>query len=472
MNAAVIDDCRLIANRIANIFIIQTKLERAMKFSTQILMVLALSLLTMASHVRATDEVPGAKQKQPVAIVGATVHPVASAPIENATIVFADGKITALGAGVVIPQGAEVIQLAGQHVYPAMFETYSQLGLTEIGAVPATIDTSETGDVNPNVAALVAVNPDSELIPVTRSNGVLLAVSAPSGGLVSGTSAVLQLDGWTFEDLSLKDKAAMQVNWPSLRRSRFRRGTDQDESKLIKRYEEQINGLKEIFDETRAYQAGQQVRGAEQPLDLRLEAMIPVVNGELPMMVAADSLNQIQSAVAFAAEQNAKLIIIGGYDAPLCAELLKKHNVPVIVSAVQRRPLRRNDAFDAPYTLPARLAAAGVPFCISSSGRASTWNTRILPIQAAMAAGYGLDREEAVKAITLYPAQIMGVDDQVGSLEVGKHATLFVCDGDPLEIETQVNHAWVQGKKVDLSDKHKRLYQKYQKKYEQLENEK
>lgn len=447
-----------------------TKFSLMTKYSLKFLLIFA--LVALLSHpVIATDEVPGAKQAKPVAIVGATVHPVSSPAIENATIVFDQGKITALGSGVVIPPGAEVIQLQGQHVYPAMFETYSQLGLTEIGAVPATIDTSETGELNPNVSALVAVNPDSELIPVTRSNGVLLAVSAPRGGLISGSSAVLQMDGWTFEDLSLKDHAAMHVNWPSLRRSRFRRGGDRDEKELVKQYEEQVRRLKELFEETRAYEAGRNTSGDQQPFDLRLEAMIPVVNGELPMMVAADSLDQIQSAVAFAAEQKAKLIILGGYDAPLCAELLKQHNVPVVISAVQRRPLRRSDTFDAPYTLAARLAEAGVKFCISSSDRSSTWNTRILPIQAAMAAGYGLDRAEALKSITLYPAEVMGVADAVGSLEVGKHATLFACDGDPLEIETQVNHAWVQGRKVDLSDKHKRLYKKYQRKYDQLKQQ-
>jgi len=450
---------------------VNKKLSAMTKIPLSMLLILFL-VASLTDTGLATDEVPGAKQNKPVAIVGATVHPVVAQPIENATIVFDQGKITALGAGVVIPPGAEVIQLQGQHIYPAMFETYSQLGLTEIGAVPATIDTSETGELNPNVSALVAVNPDSELIPVTRSNGVLLAVSAPSGGLVSGSSAVLQLDGWTFEDLSLKSHAAMHVNWPSLRRSRFRRGGDRDESELVKRYEEQVRRLKDLFEETRAYQAGRKSLGDQQPFDLRLEAMIPVVQGELPMMVAADSLNQIQSAVAFAAEQGAKLIILGGYDAPLCADLLKQHDVPVIISAVQRRPLRRSDAFDTPYTLAARLAEAGVKFCISSSDRSSTWNTRILPIQAAMAAGYGLDRAEAIKSVTLYPAEVMGVAEMVGSLEVGKHATLFACDGDPLEIETQVNHAWVQGRKVDLSDKHKRLYRKYQRKYDQLKEQK
>ncbi len=424
-----------------------------------------------ASPVMATDDASAARVPRVVALVGATVHPVSSEPIAKATIIFENGKITALGSQVAIPAAAEVVDLAGKHIYPALFESYSQMGLTEIGAVPATIDTSESGEINPNVSALVAVNPDSELIPVTRSNGVLIAVSAPSGGLVSGMSAVLQLEGWTYEDLSLKDKAAMHVNWPSLRRGRFSRSDDQDESQLLRRYEEQVDRLRDLFEETRAYQAGKQAHGDEQPLDLRLEAMMGIVNGELPMMVQADSLNQIQSAVAFAAEQQVKLIIMGGYDAPLCAELLKKHEVPVILSAVQRRPLRRNDAYDTPYTLAARLSAAGVKFAISASDRSSTWNTRILPFQAAVAAGYGLDRMEALKAITLYPAEIFGVDQQVGSLQVGKDATLFVCDSDPLDIDNQVTHAWVQGRPVDLSDKHKRLYEKYQRKYQQLRKE-
>lgn len=438
----------------------------------RVLIVLTMAALFItAVTLKATDEVPGSTQKLPVALVGGTIHPVNSEPIQNGTIVFADGKILAIGTDVEIPADAQTIDISGKHVYPALFETHSQMGLTEIGAVPATVDTSETGEMNPNVKAVVAVNPDSELIPVTRSNGVLLAVSAPSGGLIAGQSAVLQLDGWTWEDMALKPAATMQVNWPSLRQRRFRRGGDQDESELLRRYEEQINQLRELFKETRAYKAGKASRGDEQPLDLRLEAMIPVVDGQLPMMVRADTLNQIQSAVAFAVEENAKLIILGGYDAPLCAELLNKHQVPVIVSAVQRRPLRRSDHYDAAYTLPKRLSEAGVQFCISSTDRSSTWNTRILPFQAAVAAGHGLEPAEALKAITLYPAQIMGVDDLVGSLEVGKHATLFVADGDALEISTQVSHAWIQGREVDLSNKHKRLFEKYSQKYEELAGE-
>ncbi|MEC9094314.1 MAG: amidohydrolase family protein, partial [Planctomycetota bacterium] len=198
-----------------------------------------------------------------------------------------------------------------------------------------------------------------------------------------------------------------------------------------------------------------------------LESMIPVIRGELPMMVTANDLQQIQSAVAFSIQQKTRLIILGGYDAPLCSELLKRHNVPVILSAVYRLPQRRNEAYDAAYTLPRRLQQLGVQYCISGTDRSETWNARILPDQAATAVAYGLDPTEALRAITLYPAQILGVNKSVGSLEKGKDATFFISDQTPLEITNQVEKAFIQGREVDLSDRHKRLYRKYQEKYKQ-----
>ncbi len=414
-------------------------------------------------------EVPAARQQRPVALTGGTVHPVTSEPVENATLLFADGKIIAVGTDVTIPDDAERIDVSGKHVYPGMFEAHSQLGLTEIGQVQATIDTSETGDLNPNVRSLVALNPDSELIPVTRSSGVLLAVTAPTGGLVAGQSAVIQLDGWTWEDMCLKDGASMQVNWPSLRarRSRNRDNGDRDPAA---RYLEQVKQLRDLFDEARACYAGRLANADQQPPDLRLEAMIPVLTGEMPLMVRAETARQIQDAVALAADYQVRLIILGGYDAQACSALLKKYDVPVIVPAVQRRPLRRHAPFDDAWRKPAELAGAEIDFCISSTDRSSTWNTRILPDQAGMAVAWGLSPETALKAVTLYPAQIMGVADMVGSLEAGKHATLFVADGDALEITTNVLDAWIQGRRVDLTNRHKRLYEKYRQKYQQLDD--
>jgi imidazolonepropionase-like amidohydrolase len=342
------------------------------------------------------------------------------------------------------------------------------LGLVEIGLVRATRDQQETGTLNPNVRANVSVNPDSELIPVTRSNGVLLALTAPSGGLVSGTSAVLQLDGWTYEDMTLQPDVALHINWP--RMTPATSGGDEKQSQAqIKQRDEQLQQLRDLFAEARAYQKARNGNSNGQRHDARLEALVPVIERRRPIIVHADRAAQIQSAVAFAAEQELKLIIQGGYDAPLCADLLKKHNVPVIVSAVYRLPARRDDAYDAPYTLPARLYEAEIPFCISGTESSRVWNTRNLPYHAATAAAYGLPREEALKAVTLSPAQILGVADRVGSLEAGKDATLIVTSGDPLDTASRVISAYIQGRELDLTDRHKQLYRKYREKYRRLQ---
>lgn len=422
----------------------------------------------------AHDEVPGGPQKQPIALVGGTVHPVSGPAIENGTVLFDAGKISRIGKSVEVPKGTKIIDVSGKHVFPSLFEAHSQIGLIEIGAVRSTDDRREIGSFNPNVKAQIAVNPDSEVIPVTRSNGVLLALTTPSGSIVSGKSAVIQLDGWTYEDMTVKSVAAMNIIWPSVKSAiayspsgsperRGRSSATGSESEGT----DSIGQLKKLFNDAKAYQAAIKAKSKTQKHDLRLESMIPVINGELPMMVTANDLQQIQSAVAFANEQKAKLIIFGGYDAPHCADLLKKHQVPVVVSAVYRLPRRRNEDYDTAFTLPAQLSQLGVRYCISGSDRSETWNARILPDHAATAVAYGLDQTEALKAITLYPAEILGVDDQVGSLEKGKDATLFVSDQSPLEITNQVELAFVQGRAVDLSDRHKRLYQKYQQKYRQ-----
>ncbi len=413
----------------------------------------------------ADDAVPGAPQRKPIALVGGTIHPVIGEPIERGTLLFDKGKLVAVGPRVKLPTGTRVVDIEGKHVYPGMFEAHSSLGLTEISAVRAMRDHSEAGSLNPNVKAQVSVNPDSALIPVTRSNGVLLALSAPQGGLVSGRTAVLQLDGWTYEDLTLKPNAALQINWPRMEPV-FRAPGDEPAREQREERDSALTELRKLFKDAHVYAKGR--AAGTQKFDIRLESMIPVVKGEIPLLVRADRLNQIQSAVMFAVEQDVRLMILGGYDAPHCARLLKQHNVPVIVSAVHRRPRRRSDDYDAPYTLAARLHQAGVQYCISGTDRSDTWNARNLPYEAARAVAFGLPADEGLKAVTLYPAQIFGVDKQVGSLEVGKDATIFVSTGDPLETDTQITHAWVQGREVDLNDRHKRLYKKYSEKYRRL----
>ena len=399
--------------------------------------------------VSASDQIPGAPQKQPIAIVGATIHTVSGRAIENGTVVFDAGKITAVGKGAQVPEGAEVIRAEGKHVYPSLIDAHSDIGLVEVNSVRATIDSRETGNINPNVRAVAAFNPDSELIPVNRANGVLIALSAPAGGLVAGRSAVMMLDGWTWEDMTLKADAGMHVRWP------------RDPGKELKE-------LDELLEQTARYVASRKVNAGALAVDLRLESLARVLDGSLPMIVDATSVTQIESAVAFAEQRNLKLVIHGGYEAVHCAELLKKADVPVIVSGVYRTPSGRDHPYDEAYTLPKRLKEAGIKFCICSGGRFGASGLRNLPYHAATASAYGLSQDEALQAITLNAAQILGVADRVGAIASELDATLFIADGNILETETQVVQAFVQGRKVDLGNRHQQLYRKYSAKYDQL----
>lgn len=428
---------------------------------------IAAIVLACLTHVAlAAPEIPGAPQAKPIAIVGGTIHPVSGPAIVGGTLIFADGKITAVAKSAPIPAGAETLDAKGKHVYPGLFDAYSDMGLIEVNSIRGSVDVHETGLINPNVKAQVAVNPDSEIIPVTRSNGVLLALTAPTGGLLAGKSAVLQLDGWTWEDMTLRGDVAMHVEWPAMSPSADW-STEESAKEQMAARDKALAELKKAFEHARAYAAARKADPAmeKHPLDLRWEAMQPVLRGELPLIVTADEIQQIQAAVAFASAENLKLILYGGYDAPACAELLKQHNVPVIVAGVYRLPMRASDAYDAAYTLPARLRDAGLRFCVSGSGRFGASNVRNLPYHAATAAAFGLTPDEALKSITLWPAEILGVSDRVGSLQVGKDATLFLADGDPLEAPTQIESAFIQGRRVELSDRHKRLWKKYEEKY-------
>jgi len=430
------------------------------------LVCLSLCLVAPASLL-ASPEIPGAAIKEPVAIVGGTIHTIAGEVIENGVLVFRQGKIAAVGRDVAIPEDALKVDVTGKHVYPSLFDAYTNLGLVEIDAVRATIDQRETGDINPNVKSWVSINPDSYLLPVTRSNGVLLALTAPVGGLIAGKSAVVQLDGWTWEDLTVRPDVGLHIHWPNMSPV-IDWEMEQSAKEQMEARDQALRRLRQSFDDARAYRKSRQSDPAQQ-FDSRWEAMLPVLDGGLPVIVVADDLQQIQAAVAFAEQQQVKLILYGGYDAPLCTELLKKRQIPVIVAGVYRLPQRRSEPYDTPFTVPARLHEAGIPFCISESGRFGAANVRNLPYHAAMAAAFGLPADEALKAITLYPAQILGVAPRVGSLERGKDATLIITNGDPLDTATQVEAAYVQGRPVDLDDRHKRLWRKYQEKYRRLQ---
>lgn len=440
-------------------------MNRKLKFFAILLCIASfVSFKALLGH----DGVPAPPQSQPIALVGGTVHTISGQTIENGTVIFEAGKLTFVGGQTSPPAGAKVIDVTGKHVFPGMFEANSRLGLTEISSVPATVDTGEVGEINPNVKAQVAINPDSELFPVTRAGGVLLAVSAPMGGTISGRSAVIQLDGWTYEDMSLLPVSAMHMTWPGGSGGGRRGGRREPGVEEGPKPEDRLREISQFFADARAYREQRKNPEAQQAFDLRLESMYDLLDRKIPMVVTANRLADIQAAVAFAVDQNIRLIILGGYDAPLCADLLKKHDVPVIVSAVYRLPQRASDPYDHPYTLPKRLHEAGVRFCISCTDRSESWNVRNLPFEAGTAVAYGLPVDEALKAITLYPAQFFSVADRVGSLEVGKDATLFVSSASPLDIRSKVEKAYIQGRELDLSNKQTRLYEKYTEKYRQL----
>ncbi len=421
------------------------------------------------SAAAASEQIPAPPQSGPVALVGGVLHPVTGPEIQNGTILLDKGRIVALGRDVAIPQDAVRVDISGKHVWPVLIQAVSNLGLVEIGAVTPTVDAQEIGRINPNVRAERAINPDSERFPVTRANGVGLAACLPEGGLIPGQGALIQLDGWTWEDMTVKAPLCLLVEWP------YMGGLSAlaDKKELQKRQaalDEQLRALEEAFREAGAYKTAREAAGkAGAPFhatDLRWEALLPVLSGELPVWVRANSLAQIQAAVEWAGRLNLKMVLLGGEEAPLAVDLLKAHDIPVIFEPVLRLPSRRDAAYDAPLTAPENLRRAGVRFCIAGND-GGYGNERNLPYHAAMAAAYGLPREEALKAVTLYPAQIMGVAERLGSLEPGKDASLIVTDGDPLEIGTPVEKMYLQGRAIGLGSRHKSLYSKYREKYRQ-----
>ncbi|MDE0736309.1 MAG: amidohydrolase family protein [Pirellulaceae bacterium] len=426
-----------------------------------------LILGTRPARLLANPEIPGAPQEKPIALVGGTIHPVSGPVIHNGTLLFDKGRIVRLGKDIPIPADSQVINIKGKHVYPSLFDSMTNTGLVEVKAVRASVDEAETGTINPNVKAQVAVNPDSELIPVTRSNGVLLVLTAPTGGTISGQAAVMQLDGWTWENMTLKPAVGMIVKWPNMA-AVSDWWVEKSAKQQIESREKSLKTLHKTFDQAEAYRQARLAKVKDQAKDSRWEAMIPVLTGKQPIIVQANEIQQIQAAVAFASKRNLKMILFGGYDAPRCAPLLKQHQIPVIVGGVYQLPRRRHDPYDDAYTLPERLRQQGIKFCISSFGRFGAANVRNLPYHAAVAAAFGLPEDEALRAITLSPAEILGVDQRVGSLQPGKDATLIITTGNPLETTTQVEQAFIQGRRVALNDRHKRLWRKYQQKYQQL----
>jgi len=386
--------------------------------------------------------------------------------------VLKDGKIAAIGANVEVPAGAQVIEGQGLQVYPGLFDAVTQMGLSEISAVSSTVDTSEAGNFNPDVVAATAVSPSSEHIPVTRAAGIteILAVPASGGfdssggrGTIGGQASAFSLAGWTMEDMQLKRSVAMVLNWPTIETRTFDFATFQRKEKPYadakQEYEKQVNELTEWIDRSRHYaQAIGHGGPSDFERDVKLAAMAQVTRGQLPLLVFADKARDIRNAIEFCEKQKLRMILAGGEEAFKVKDLLRSKNIPVILRPVLGLPPEEDDPYDRMLTQPAELSQAGVRFAIASFDNSFA---RRLGQNAANAVAHGLSYEDGLKAVTLYPAQILGLSDQVGTLETGKIANVIVTNGDPLELTTDVKYLFIKGQLTSTDNKHKRLYEKY-----------
>lgn len=403
---------------------------------------------------------PGPAQSQPIYITGATAHLGNGTVIENAVIGFDQGKITFVGTVAEAEQRSwssyTKIQAEGKHVYPGFIATATNLGLVDISAVRATRDFDETGLMNPSVRSLIAYNTDSPVTPTVRSQGVLLAQIAPSGGRVSGLSSLVHLDAWNWEDAAIAADEGLFVNWPSLFSYNWReRRYSKNEN-----YSEQVEELRQFFMEAKAYHE----RTDRGQANLKFEAMGPVFSGERQVYVRAQEAKEILHAIEWAQGMGLKLVIVDGRESWMVTEALKAAGVPVILRSTQSLPSRVDADIDQPFKTPAMLKAAEVKFGFGHDGY---WQQRNLAYQAGQAIGFGLSYEDAVAGLTGDLADILGVSDRLGTLEAGKDATLFISSGDALDVRTgNVEQAFIQGRAVDLDNVQKALYRRFKGKYD------
>ncbi len=429
-------------------------------------------LLFSSSALLANEQLPGSDQKRPILLRGGTLHTVSGDVLEGYDMLFAEGKIITIDEQIQASPETDILEIYEKHVVPGYIAGYTRIGLTEISAVKQTNDHSETGDINPNVRANVAYNPDSDLIPVTRSNGILVVNSAPSSGRVPGQSSVMALDGWTWEDATIKHPSALNINWPSMYID-YSGKTKKNEKAQLDKYHKEIRNLDNLIRNVRAYHQRRNAkeRKAEhrQKTDLRLESMIPFVIHKEPIHVKANDIRQIEAAVNWASENDLNIVIVGGRDAWLNPKLLVRYNIPVILLGVQVTPRRRFEPIHLPYKIPSLLQNSGVHFCISlDPGYPMDGHVRTLPDEAMRASTWGLTKNQALRSITLSAAEILGIDNRVGSLEPGKEATFFIAENEPLTQITNPVKAFIQGREIDLSDRQKNLWKKYKEKYRRL----
>jgi len=430
------------------------------------LFILILFFSSATSGVLLAQEylIPGANQTEPILLLGGTAHIGNGDVISECGILLEEGRIVKVGSATDFSAAdrnrARVIETAGMEIYPGFIAPETTLGLVEISAVRATRDQSEVGPYTPNVRALIAYSTDSKIIPTVRSNGVLVARITPEGGRITGTSSVVHLDAWNWEDAALLADDGIHLNWINLyRRSGWWTGGGVQRND---KYDDEYRELQTFIDEAAAYARN----AAPEERNLFFEGMKGLFDGSKQLYIQADKARAITEAVLFAGRYDLKPVITGGSEAWKVADFLRDNGVAVILDRTHRLPEYPHTPVDQPYKTPAILHEAGVTFCIGIVGSDGFWQQRNLPFHAGHAVGYGLPYEAAVQAITLDAARTLRIDDRCGSLEEGKDATLFVSEGDALDMATNnVVHAWIQGRRVDLNNKQKMLYRKYQTKY-------
>jgi len=435
-----------------------------MKLNMKMLSVSSL-LVLLSAGTAAHDMVPGKAQTAPVLLKGLTVHTVTNGVQENTDVLFEQGKITAIGQGLNAPANAQVLELQGKHLYPGLIAVANQLGLIEIEAVRSTNDTTEVTQTNPDLRAKVAFNADSEVIPTIRSNGFSYSLIYPDGEMLMGQSALVQLDAWNYLDATVSDKTGLHVKWPNAG-SQSSRWNPRPPEEVRKTNQQRLEQLHQHFKNAKAYYDAEQA-GLNRGVDSRWQAMIPVFKGELPLFVHADDERQIRQAIALAKEYNLKLNIVGGRDSWRMAEELATAQVNVVFTAPYGLPTRVDEAYNQAFRTPAALAEAGVNFALSLDGY---WDTRNVVYAAGQAMAFGLAPEQALRSVTINAAQIAGVADNIGSIEVGKAASLVVSDGDIFDYLThKVRYMWIDGRAVDLNNRNKQLHDKYEQRYQPSE---
>lgn len=401
-------------------------------------------------------------------LTDAVVHTVSGPVLTNGQVLVEGATIREVGLAIA-RKADQTVSLRGQHLYPGLIAASSTLGLVEIEAARATRDTTEVGAFTPEVASWLAVNPDSELIPVARANGITHALVVPSGGVVAGRSGLVQLDGWTTEQMLVRGPAALHVYWPTAEldltprerlrdRSRFKSLEEQARERKMR-----VRALDDFFLEALAYlkakQAGE--KGGVFPMVPAWEAMLPFVRGERPVFVHADSVREIKAALAWAKERQLSLVLIDAREAWRVAAEIAERQVPVIYSDVFSLPSSEDASYAAHFRAPALLHAAGVKLVFGMGGRFESSSLRNLPYLAGQAVAFGLPEDVALRALTLTPAEVLGVAERIGSLQSGREATMFASDGPILDIRAQVKHLWIAGREMDLASRHTRLYERY-----------